>query len=318
MSSLPTQNNDPVVSPSDTFLADVLAGLSQPQKQLSPKYFYDARGSHLFDQICQLDEYYPYACEMTMLPTVAESLADRFRQPVEVIEFGAGSLHKVKPLLDKISAISRFIAIDISGDHLALASTNLKARYPHLEVTAVEGDFTEALRLPASDDKRMGFFPGSTIGNFSPADATHFLQNAGQTLGQGQYMLLGVDTKKPNDVLQMAYNDSKGVTAAFNKNLLVRINRELDANFQLDQFEHRAFYNSDLGRVEMHLVATREQRVDVAGREINFADGETIHTENSYKYHQNEFESLLEKAGWQAVEWWHAPDKMFSVVLAQN
>lgn len=300
------------------FLADVLEGLSAAQKYLLPKYFYDEQGSQLFDQICDLDEYYPYACEMTLLPNVAADLANSFKQPLEVVEFGAGSLHKVQPLLQHIDAIKRFTAIDISGQHLQTASAKLQRAYPELDIASVTHDFTQPIALTSSITQRMGFFPGSTIGNFTPQEAIRFLVSAAQTLGNGQWMLLGVDTQKSTTFINAAYNDRQGVTATFNKNLLRRINKELGANFDLSQFEHRAFYNSTLGRVEMHLISSVEQQVMVADRTFNFAAGEHIHTENSYKYEPSSFEELLAEAGWSAERWWFAPEQKFSMVLAHN
>ncbi|SDU15558.1 L-histidine N(alpha)-methyltransferase [Halopseudomonas salegens] len=304
------------------FYRDVISGLRQRQKQLSPKYFYDALGSHYFDQICQLDEYYPYRTELNLLPDVAADLndyfADRGAEGLNVVEFGAGSLHKIKPLLDGVAAIRRFTAIDISGAHLHNACALLAEHYPSLEIQPIEGDFTKPLELAPSAATPMGFFPGSTIGNLNPTSAIHFLASARKTLGDGSYMVLGVDTKKDEQVLNRAYNDREGVTARFNKNILTRINRELGADFEPDNFDHSAWYNRERGRVEMHLCSRSEQSVRLGKENFQFRIGESIHTENSYKYHPEEFQQLAAEAGWQAEKWWLAEDNLFSVVLLGN
>lgn len=304
------------------FLHDVLNGLRLQQKSLSPKYFYDTQGSRYFDQICQLDEYYPYRTELSLLPQVAQDLQQYFDQhgidQLQLVEFGAGSLHKVQPLLDTLSNVREFTAIDISGEHLQAASAELTQLYPDLPIKPVQGDFTKAMQLDVSEATPLGFFPGSTIGNFDPDDALAFLRNARKTLGSGSYMLLGVDTKKDRSMLEDAYNDRLGITARFNKNLLTRINRELGANFSLEQFEHLAHYNDDKGRIEMHLRSRTEQRVNVAGESFTFAEGETIHTENSYKYHPDEFEAVTEAAGWQRESLWLADHGIFAITLLHN
>jgi dimethylhistidine N-methyltransferase len=306
----------------EEFLHDVLSGLRLQQKTLSPKYFYDAQGSKYFDQICQLDEYYPYRTELSLLPEVAGELQKYFTardvDRIKLVEFGAGSLHKVQPVLDSMTAVREFTAIDISGDHLQEASAELAPLYPNLRIKAVQGDFTKAMQLDLSDATPVGFFPGSTIGNFDPDDALEFLRNARSTLGAGSYMLLGVDTKKDRSTLESAYNDSAGVTARFNKNLLTRINRELGANFDVDAFEHVAHYNDEEGRIEMHLRSRNAQTVSVAGESFAFAEGETIHTENSYKYHPDEFKALTEEAGWQRECLWLADGGIFAITLLYN
>lgn len=305
------------------FLEDVLAGLRLPQKELSPKYFYDAQGSKYFDQICELDEYYLYRTELGMLPKVARELQSYFTEHsvanIKLVEFGAGSLHKVKPVLKELTQVPglvrEFTAIDISGEHLQAASAELAELFPDLPMKAVQGDFTKAMPLNVKDTTPVGFFPGSTIGNFSPDEAFDFLHNARATLGEGSYMLLGVDTKKDQAILERAYDDSSGVTALFNKNILVRINRELDGNFQLDSFSHVARYNETKGRIEMHLRSLAEQQVTISGHTVEFSAGETIHTENSHKYHPDEFTKVVNQAGWQRECLWLAPDDMFAIML---
>ena len=301
------------------FASDVLAGLSQQQKQLQPKYFYDQQGSRYFDQICALKEYYPYQTELALLPKVARDLAQRFTGDSLIVEFGAGSLVKVKPLLQALPGIRQFVPIDISGEHLALACQQLQRDFPAVAVTPVVGDFCTTLTLPVMPVQHcIGFFPGSPIGNFTPAQARQFLCNARQTLGPNGWLLIGVDTKKSPVYLHQAYNDAAGITARFNRNILTRINRELDAAFRLETFEHYAFYNAGQSRVEMHLVSTEEQIVDVFGTAVAFSVGESIHTENSYKYSPDEFMQLAATAGWHTEQHWLADKKLFATYLLRS
>lgn len=301
------------------FLDDVLFGLAQPQKQLSPKYFYDTKGSHYFDQICELDEYYPYRTELDLLPKVAKQLALILGGEITVIEFGAGSLKKIQPLLDRIDAIQTFIPIDIAEDFLHQQCRQLRKAYPDIEITPISGDFTQPLDLPeVRDGIKMGFFPGSTIGNFSPEDAVDFLRNAGKTLGADSHLLIGVDTKKSPNILHQAYNDNQEVTAKFNLNVLQRINRELDGDFDLSAFEHYAFYNAPKGRVEMHLVSADKQKVSIANQVFHFNQGETIHTECSYKYNPDEFCALAAEANWHCEHTWMSSNSFFSLHLLRN
>lgn len=297
------------------FLADVLTGLSQTPKHLHPKYFYDRQGSEYFDQICELAEYYPFQSELALLPNVAEDLRELLDQQYVMVEFGAGSLRKVQPLLDQIDGIQRFMPIDISGDHLHAACRELEKQYPGLQVEPVVGDFTQPVELAPTPHRSLGFFPGSTIGNFSPAEAHTFLVNAGSTLGSDSYMVIGVDTKKSPETLHAAYNDASGVTARFNRNILERINRELDGDIAVERFEHYAFYNPARGRVEMHLISTSDQVAHVAGQPIRFRAGESIHTENSYKYTAAEFGKLARNAGWRLEKQWFADDDLFATYL---
>lgn len=307
----------PVVDRS--FADDVLHGLALPQKQLQAKYFYDQQGSDYFDQICQLPEYYPYQTELDLLPKVATDLASTFTADCTIVEFGAGSLVKIKPLLSAISSIRQFIPIDISGIHLEMACQQLQSDFPDLSVMPVVGDFCFPVKLPQlCHQQKIGFFPGSTIGNFCPAQAASFLKNARFTLGPDSCLLIGVDTKKSPLYLHRAYNDAAGITAKFNRNILSRINRELGANFSPAKFEHYAFYNAGQGRVEMHLVSTSEQVVDVLGSSVAFAAGESIHTENSYKYTPDEFCQLALSAGWQVERTWLARQDLFATYLLRN
>lgn len=299
----------------NNFLRDVLSGLSQSPKQLHPKYFYDARGSDYFDQICQLPEYYLYRAELDLLPTVAADLAGLLRNEYTLIEFGAGSLQKVEPLLQQVPGIRRFMPIDISGDHLHQACRQLQQRFPALQIKPVVADFSKPVTLETGRFNRLGFFPGSTIGNFNPGEARDFLANAGNILGTGHYLLIGVDTKKSPQVLHDAYNDSQGVTAHFNLNILERINRELGADIDTRQFDHYAFYNPTKGCVEMHLISRADQTAAVGHVKIVFVDGESVHTESSYKYTADEFTRLAQSAGWQLERSWMGRDKLFGVHL---
>lgn len=313
--SLTAESTVKLAESSRHFLQDVLDGLSLSPKQLQPKYFYDQRGSDLFDQICQLDEYYPFRCELELLPQVAKDLRDTLTRDYAMVEFGAGSLQKVIPLLNEIEGIKSFTPIDISGEHLQQACQRLQQHYPALQVNAVVADFCQPVALPNSKLCPLGFFPGSTIGNFSPVQAHSFLRHAGETLGQDSYLLIGVDTKKSHEILHAAYNDEHGVTAAFNRNLLVRINRELDADFNVERFAHHALYNAGKGRVEMHLVSNVEQEVQVCGHPFSFCAGESIHTESSYKYTTEEFSLLARSAGWVVQTSWLARNNLFAVYL---
>lgn len=303
----------------DDFLDDVLTGLGYEQKALLSKYFYDDTGSRYFDEICELEEYYPYRTELKMLPEISRDISDMISDDIELVEFGAGSLVKVRPVLDHLGSVKRYVPVDIAGGHLLEASSRLCEEYDHqdIEIMPVEADFTNEVQIPASDidtkeTVRLGFFPGSTIGNFSPDQSVRLLNELRLTLGTGAWLLIGVDTRKAPSILNRAYNDAAGVTAMFNKNMLSRINRELDGNFDLEKFTHYAFYNETKGRIEMHLVSTEDQVVTVNGEEFSFYKGETIHTENSYKYSPGEFVQLAENAGWTPVKMWQDDDKLFS------
>lgn len=298
----------------EDFREAVLSGLRRPQKAISAKYLYDAEGSALFDRICELEEYYPTRTETAVLRQRAREIAMLSGEQVVLVEFGAGSGIKVRILLDCLTRPQAYLPIDISGEHLLNASESLAQDYPSLTVTPVVGDFTQAIELPEfGAGMRLGFFPGSTIGNFDPPAAAGFLAGAGETLGPGSALLLGVDLKKDPKVLHAAYNDRQGVTAAFNLNLLRRINRELGGTFQPARFRHKAFYNESEGRIEMHIESLVDQSVKAAGEAFDFAAGETIHTENSYKYAPRDFARLAESAGWQEAAFWTDPKEWFGV-----
>jgi dimethylhistidine N-methyltransferase len=302
----------------DDFRDHVLWGLGLERKRLDSKYFYDAAGSALYDEICNLPEYYPFRAELAILPEVAREL--RADAVSEIVEFGAGSLLKVKVLLSGIGAVRRYLPIDISAAHLTAACRQLRAGFAALGVHPVAEDFTRLPGLPENPGpgSRLGFFPGSTIGNFGPEAAARLLREFRDLLGAGARLLIGVDCKKDAGLLHRAYNDSQGVTARFNLNLLHRINRELAADFDPENFEHYAFYNPAPGRVEMHLVSRIRQQARVAGRVFGFERGESIHTENSYKYSRAEFESLAGISGWEIARSWTDPDARFAVYLMRG
>jgi dimethylhistidine N-methyltransferase len=288
----------------NSFAADVVAGLTAQPKALPPKYFYDLAGSALFERITALPEYYPTRCEIGILQHNAAAIAAMLPPGCALIEFGSGSSRKARILLGAAVSVAAYIAVDISGDFLRQDLAQLERDLPHLTVHPLVADFTKPFAVPAqlAALPRVGFFPGSTIGNFEPAEAGAFLRHAGQVLGPGTLFLVGVDLVKDHDILHRAYNDSAGVTAEFNLNLLTRINRELGADFDVSAFAHRALFNAAQSRIEMHLVSTKPQRVSVNGISIDFAAGETIHTENSYKYTVESFRALARSAGWSPVE----------------
>jgi dimethylhistidine N-methyltransferase len=297
------------------FRSDLHAALAAGQRSISPKYFYDAQGSALFDAICALPEYYPTRTELQLLCRHADDIAALAGPGVELVEFGAGSLRKVRLLLDALVRPARYVPIDISGEHLDQAATQLQRDYPGLQLQAVVADYTQPLRLPAraaDGGMRLGFFPGSTIGNFDPDQALRFLRMAGEVL-RGGALLLGADLVKEPAVLHAAYNDSAGITAAFNRNLLARANRELGADFQLDGYAHSAFYNCAQRRIEMHLVSRRAQCVRLDGCAYRFAEGDALHTENSYKFSIDGLRALAQRAGFQPGPAWTDPERLFSL-----
>jgi dimethylhistidine N-methyltransferase len=289
-----------------SFMRDVIAGLTARPKRLPPKYFYDATGARLFEEITALPEYYPTRCELEILREHAPDIARFFPAGSALVEFGSGSSRKVRILLGAAPSIAAYVPVDISSQMLVQEADELRRDYPQLLVLPVEADFTQPFALPAAvaEMAHTGFFPGSTIGNFEPHEACAFLRHAGRMLGHGASLIIGVDLVKDPNVLNAAYDDAAGVTAKFNINLLARINRELDGNFDLATFSHHAFYNSERHRIEMHLASNKRQRVRVAGRMIEFRAGETIHTENSYKYSLESFAALARGSGWTPVSVW--------------
>jgi dimethylhistidine N-methyltransferase len=297
------------------FADDVVAGLSARPKRLSPKYFYDQLGAQLFEEITRLPEYYPTRCELAILETHAAEMAKLMPADAALIEFGSGSTRKARMLLEAAPAITAYVPVDISSEMLQQEAAELRPDYPRLTVIPVEADFTKPFQLPPGITSRphVGFFPGSTIGNFEPHAAAAFLRHAASMLGGGSTLIIGFDLVKDVHVLNAAYNDAAGVTARFNLNLLTRINRELGGSFDLGAFCHQAFYNSERRRIEMHLASRKRQKVKVAGRSFEFRAGETIHTENSYKYTPESFGAMARGSGWAPVGSWTDPNGYFSV-----
>jgi dimethylhistidine N-methyltransferase len=303
----------------ESFRDNILAGLTARSKYIECRFLYDARGSALFEEICGLPEYYPTRTEIGILDDYAGEIADLMGADCQLIEFGSGSSRKVRILLDALERPAAYVAIDISRDWLKEATAELAGEFPLLPVVAVCADYMRPLRLPdlpaRSAGRRVGFFPGSTIGNLTEDEAVAFLAGCRSVLGPDGAMLVGVDLKKDIDILEAAYNDNAGVTAAFNLNLLERINRELDGDFDLDRFAHEAFYNKAAGRIEIYIRSLADQIVTVAGRAIRFAEGERIHTENSCKYTISEVQRLAGRAGYKAVRTWTDREALFSVHL---
>lgn len=305
---------------SESFLDAVLAGLAQDQKTLPCKFFYDARGSRLFEQICQLEEYYPTRTEKALLKEIAPELNDLVPDGAELVEFGSGSSEKVRILFENMSHFSGYVSIEISSSALEDAASQLAREYPMLQVLAVCADYTQPLELDDdyggdADDAgiRVGFFPGSTIGNLSHDEAVAFLRNAAGILGSGAGFIIGADLRKDAAILEPAYNDESGVTAAFNLNLLGRINRELGANIDVDSFRHEAIFNNKASRIEMHLVSRIQQSIEIGGQSFDFDAGETIQTENSHKYTLEEFNRVARDAGLEPVRTWTDADDLFSI-----
>ncbi len=299
----------------DGFLDDVISGLSQPQKALPPKYLYDAEGSRLFERICRLREYYPTRTELALTRRHLREIVRFAGERCELIEYGSGASVKTRMLIEHLRP-SRYVPVEISEAALRDAATRLGREFPWLDIAAVVGDFSRPLKLPsrgARKTRRVAYFPGSTIGNLSPSEAEGFLRMTRAQVGASGAMLVGVDLKKDPNVLHAAYNDAKGVTAAFNLNLLARINRELGGDFDLRRFRHYAFYNASLGRVEMHLVSLVRQNVRVGHSRFQFDAGETIHTENSCKYSVDEFRALAAEAGFKGARVWRDRRGLFSL-----
>ncbi|NND72434.1 MAG: L-histidine N(alpha)-methyltransferase [Rhodothermales bacterium] len=295
--------------------SDVISGLSQPQKTIPSKYFYDERGSQLFDEITTLPEYYPTRTEEAIMRKFAPDIINLIGPDALLIELGSGSSTKTRILLDRLTTLKAYVPIDISSEFLEATAERLRDRYPHLTIRPLAEDYTKELWLPTeglSYDRKVAFYPGSTIGNFDPDDARDFMRRVRVMVGDKGGFLIGVDLVKDPRILEAAYNDSKGVTAEFNLNLLNRINRELDANFDLTAFEHRAVYNEQESRIEMHLVSTIEQLVSVGNSEFEFAEGEYIYTESSYKYTVDDFASMAEAAGFRLTHTWTDDARLFS------
>ena len=298
------------------FLQDVLSGLSKDQKTIPAKYFYDEKGSQLFDQICDVAEYYPTRTEMAIMQDNILDIARFVGSGALLIEYGSGSSLKTRILLEHLNKMAGYVPIDISKEHLYQSAELLRKDFPDIPVVPVHADYSTPVDIPVAKEtyeRAVVFFPGSTIGNFDPEDALHFLKNIASLSGQGGGLLIGVDLQKDPDVLEAAYNDKAGVTAAFNLNVLERANKELNATFDVHHFEHRAIYNEEVGRIEMHLVSTKDQFVSIAGVTFAFVAGETIHTENSYKYTLPQFAALCKRADFKVERLWTDKRCFFSI-----
>ncbi len=292
------------------FLEDVIAGLSLPQKSLAPKYFYDAAGSRLFERICRLPEYYLTRAELALTRAHLAAIARFAGRGCELVEYGSGASHKSRLLIRALRP-KAYLPVDISASALEQAAARLAREFPWLRIVPVRADFSRPLEIPAgARGRRVAYFPGSTIGNLTPEEAHAFLA---RSRGQAGRMLVGTDLKKDANVLHAAYNDARGVTAAFNLNLLARINRELGGDFDLKRFSHYAFYNAALGRIEMHLVSLGKQTVRLGRHSFGFQRGESIHTENSYKYAAEEFRALAARAGFRAKKAWTDREARFAL-----
>ena len=300
------------------FAEAVIDGLSASPKTLPCRFFYDARGSELFEDITRLPEYYPTRVETGILERGGAALIDDVAEGATLVEFGSGSSVKTEMLL-RNGRIAAYVPIDVSPSALAEATTRLRNLFPGLDVQPVVADFMGDMRLPdlRRGSQLVGFFPGSTIGNFTPADARALLRRMASLLGKGGRLVIGVDLQKDRQRLVAAYDDAQGVTAAFNLNLLVRMRRELGARVDIEAFSHRADYNEVHHRMEMHLVSARAQEIDVAGAIFALEAGETIHTENSYKYTTEGFATLALEAGWRARRILTDDDRLFSVMLLE-
>ena len=300
------------------FREDVLAGLSAPIPAVPARWLYDRRGSELFDEITRLPSYYPTRTETALLTEIMPEIAAHVPRGSAVVELGAGSATKSPLLLEAIDPAA-YVPVDISGDYLRQSAAEIASRFPDIAVEPVIADFARPFELPESIAglPRLGFFPGSTIGNFVPRSATDLLRSFRDLLGIGALLLIGMDRVKPVERLVAAYDDPEGITAAFNLNLLERINRELDGTIPIDGFRHEARWNDILSRIEMHLVATRDVKFTIAGRDFAFERGSSIHTENSHKYGQRGARVLLLAGGWTPVAEWTDPAGDFAIILAE-
>jgi len=299
----------------DEFAAAVLDGLSAPKKHIPCRFLYDARGSELFEEITQLDEYYPTRTEISLLKDYGPEIAKRAGEGCAVVEFGSGSSRKTHILLDHLNDPAAYVPIEIDAEALGEAAVRIANDFPGLPLHPVHADFGQDIDLPdaISDAPRLGFFPGSTIGNMEPEDAIRFLMRAGDLLGRDSDMLIGADLQKPLDILLPAYDDAKGVTAAFVLNVLQRINRELEGDLDIDRFEHLSIYNETKGRIEIYIVSRAAQEIQVMGERFRLAAGERIHTENSHKYTLEQFAAMARKAGWGTEQSWVDDGKLFSL-----
>lgn len=301
----------------DDFRAAVIAGLSQPERALPCRFLYDAKGSALFDAICELPEYYPTRTEMGILRDNAEAIADHMGADTQLVELGSGSSTKVRILLDALELPHSYVPIDISREHLTAAAQDIQDAYPDLRVEAICADFSQDIRLPPHLARRLGFYPGSTIGNFAPDEARTFLAQWNKRLGPGAAMLVGVDLRKDAAIVEPAYDDAQGITAQFSLNLLARANRELGADFDLDRFRHEARYEADTGRVAIHLRSLADQTVRFGDEAFFIGRDEAIHIEDSWKYSLEGFRDLARAAGFAPLDYFVDADRLFSVHLLE-
>ncbi len=298
------------------FLQDVVEGLSHPQKELSPKYFYDTRGCEIYEEIKWLDEYYLPRTEYAILNSIVDEVQEILPTIKRVIEYGGGSGLRTETMVLNIKSLTEYIPIDVAMEQLEASAESIKKIRPDLEVTPLLGDFSHLPEMPeCCPTERLGFLPGSTIGNFEISDAKDFLTRIRQQLGEDSHLLLGYDLVKDVDTLLAAYDDAKGVTARFNLNVLSRINRELNADFDLRFFKHEARFNADKSRIEMHLVSTQEQDVLIDEHSVHFDKDESIHTENSHKYSAEQFAQLIEGTGWKEQKTWTDENGFYAVSL---
>lgn len=297
-------------------LSDVLKGLQKGQKTLPSKYFYDKRGSELFEKICNLEEYYPTRKELSVMNDNIQQITGKLGKNVQLIELGSGSSLKTRLLLNHLENIHSYVPVDISEKFLANEAEKLRREYPNLKIEPVAADYTRPFDLPDTnsngDEKKVAYFPGSTIGNFTKEQAAQFIGLIKKLVGDDGGLLIGFDLIKERNTLIAAYDDSKGVTAAFNKNILHHLNRELDSNFNPDKFNHRAIFNEEKSRIEMHLVSLEKQQVQISDQIIPFEEGETIHTENSHKYSLKSFRELT-APHFKNVTTWTDSDQMFAI-----
>ena len=300
----------------DIVREEVLDGLQKPLKHLPSKLLYDEQGSRLFDQITKVKDYYPTRTEAAIMQDSIDDIIERVEKQALLVEYGSGSSEKTRILLDHLPELAAYVPIDISKEHLEHSAKLIAEDYSELEVLPVCADYTKPFYLPSPKNpssQRFIYYPGSTIGNFHPEEASTFLSQIASMAGTKGSLLLGVDLKKDPETLMAAYNDSEGVTAAFNLNLLVRLNRELNADFNVEHFNHQAVYNEPKGRMEMHLISLKDQKVDIDGIPISLQEGETIWTESSYKYTLEDFKAVSAEAGFEVQKVWTDSDQLFSV-----
>ncbi|MEM8733502.1 MAG: L-histidine N(alpha)-methyltransferase [Planctomycetota bacterium] len=303
--------------PDPHFLPDVLSGLAGSPKSLPCKYLYDARGSQLFDQICELEEYYLTRTEQSITTENASEIAAALGPSIVLAELGSGSSTKTRVLLENLLEPTAYVPIDISEEHLLKTAEQLQNDYPELNIIPVVADFSKPFALPATAQEAATcvYFPGSTIGNFELSDARDLLQQIGDITGTNGYLLIGFDLQKDKQTLEAAYDDREGVTAEFSLNILRRANEELAANFDLDQFQHTSFYNEEVGRIEIYIESKIDQVVEIAGKSFDFAAGERIHTEYSHKYTLESFSHMAAEAGWTQKQVWTDSNDYFAVML---